>query len=31
MDSYVFCADLFDTFQSSADWIKALWIVSIGL
>jgi len=29
MDSYNFWADLFDTYQSTADWIKALWIVSV--
>jgi len=29
MDPYNFWADLFDTYQSTADWIKALWIVSV--
>lgn len=28
MDDYNFWADLFDTYQSSADWIKALWIAA---
>ena len=27
MEDYNFWADLLDTFQSSADWIKALWLV----
>ena len=26
---YNFWADLFDTYQSTADWIKALWIVAV--
>ncbi len=26
MEDYNFWADLLDTFQSSADWIKALWL-----
>ena len=29
MDDYNFWADLLDTFQSSPDWIKALWIVAV--
>lgn len=29
MPDYNFRADLLDTFQSSSDWIKALWIVSV--
>jgi len=28
MDEYNFWADLFDTVRSTADWVKALWIVS---
>ena len=27
MQDYNFWADLLDTFQSSADWIKALWLI----
>ena len=27
MNDYNFWADLLDTFQSSADWIKALWLL----
>ena len=27
MQDYNFWADLLDTFQSSADWVKALWLV----
>ena len=27
MEDYNFWADLLDTFQSSADWIKALWLI----
>lgn len=27
MDSYNFWQDLLDTFQSSPDWIKALWLL----
>ena len=27
MEDHNFWADLLDTFQSSADWIKALWLV----
>ena len=27
MQSYNFWQDLFDTYQSLADWIKALWLV----
>ncbi len=27
MEDYNFWADLLDTFQSSAEWVKALWIV----
>ena len=27
MDDYNFWADLFDTYQSTADWIKALWLI----
>ncbi len=27
MEDYNFWADLLDTFQSSADWIKALWLL----
>lgn len=29
MPEYNFWADLFDTYQSTADWIKALWIVAV--
>ena len=29
MEDYNFWQDLFDTYQSTADWIKALWIVSV--
>lgn len=29
MDDYNFWADLLDTYQSTADWVKALWIVSV--
>ncbi len=29
MTEYNFWADLFDAYQSTADWIKALWIVSV--
>ena len=29
MDDYNFWADLFDTYQSTADWIKALCIVAV--
>jgi hypothetical protein len=28
MDNYNVWADLFDTYQSTADWLKALWIVA---
>jgi len=27
MDNYNFWSDLLDTFQSSPDWIKALWLL----
>ena len=27
MESYSFWRDFFDTYQSSPDWIKALWLV----
>lgn len=27
MDDYHFWRDLFDTYQSLADWLKALWLV----
>lgn len=27
MEGYNFWADLFDTVRSTADWVKALWIV----
>ena len=27
MENYNFWADLLDTYQSSADWIKALWLI----
>ena len=27
MEDYNFWADLFDTIRSTADWVKALWIV----
>ncbi|MEM5470777.1 hypothetical protein WNZ14_03480 [Hoeflea sp. AS60] len=27
MEDYNFWADLLDTYQSSPDWIKALWII----
>lgn len=27
MEDYNFWADLLDTYQSSSDWIKALWII----
>ena len=29
MEDYNFWQDLFDTYQSTADWIKALWIVAV--
>ncbi len=28
MDNYSFWQDFFDTYQSVADWIKALWLVA---
>ena len=28
MDDYNFWADLFDTYQSTADWVKALWLIA---
>ncbi len=27
MEDYNFWADLLDTFQSSAEWVKALWLI----
>ena len=27
MDAYGFWQDLFDTYQSLSDWLKALWLI----